>query len=284
MISVIIPTYKRKKVLRECLGRLGEQGVDEIVEVLVTEDEKHVGPGVLRNEMILMAKGEILIFINDDTMVADDFIKRHVEFHRKHQEVEVAVCGPFVTEKGLVEGKVMRWLVYDSEMHFAIPKNSGWVGWNYFWTCNLSIKRDFLIENKLFFDKDFRVAAWEDVEFGYRAGLKGLRLFFDQQILAEHRHSFEMRDLWRRFFAHGRGLKVIGEKVPVKYLPPLAKWYYRLLARMLLVGSGYYLTRDSLKKWLAEQKKLNNVLMQYLVIGEKLSGFDYESKLSLSRD
>lgn len=282
MISIIIPTYKREDVLRECVARLRRQKVDEVVEILVMEDRKHLGPAVLRNKAILKAGGEILIFINDDTMVIDGWLQRQVDFHRKNKAMGAAVGGPFVMEKSLAKGKVMTWLANESGMHFVTPKGSGWVDWSYFWTCNVSVKKEFLIGNNLFFDEDFGVAAWEDVEFGYRAGKKGLRLFYDKKLVAYHRHGFEMDDVWKRYFVHGRGLWLIGKKLPMKYLPPLARWYGRWLARLLLAVSGYRWTKDSWKKWLMTRNSLNNWIMQYLIVGEKLAGFDYENKLHLS--
>ncbi|HPJ17004.1 MAG TPA: glycosyltransferase [Candidatus Woesebacteria bacterium] len=296
-ISIIIPTYNRIDILIRNLDLLKRQLIKYCYEIIIIDDgsdegylkrltkidnlilikTNHGGPAAARNIGLKKAKGEIVLFINDDTIITKGFIDKHLDFHKKNKNENVAVIGPFIEPKELIDNSIMKWLVNDSNLHFKYQKaENNELPWYYFWTCNISVKKIFLIQNKLNFDEDFKVAAWEDIEFGYRAKNKNLKIYFDEKLKAYHWHHFNFEDLMKRFYSHGRGMFVISKKIPRKHLPMLAKIENRVIARIILEITFYRYTEKFLKRLVMGSKVNSNILLQYLIIGEKIKGWDYE--------
>lgn len=295
-VSVIIPTWNRIETLKETVGRLRRQNIDK-VEILVIDDgsdeknlralkairaikvfyQQHKGPAAARNLGIKKALGDILIFINDDTWTKNGFISTHIRFHKKNTLLNVALLGPLKEHPKINRGAAVRWLVNESGQHFnyklASQEN---VPWYYFWTCNISVKRDFLIKNNLFFDESFPTAAWEDIEFAYRAKNTELKLFYDKNLVAFHYHEFSFDDVIARFYSHGRGLYHLEKKLPNNFLPPLARGWAREVVKVFIGVIGYKIWRNKLISWLKQKDKAPNTLMQLIVLAKKIEGFDYE--------
>ena len=104
-ISVVIPTYNRKLILKKCLFALENQLLNNSInsyEIIVIDDgstdgttkwikenteklphvvlyeQSHGGPAIARNLGVLKSKNEIIIFIDSDLVVVNDFLINHV--------------------------------------------------------------------------------------------------------------------------------------------------------------------------------------------------------------
>ena len=104
-ISVVIPTYNRKLILKKCLLALEDQLLNNRInsyEIIVIDDgstdgttkwinenkqklphvvlyeQSHAGPALARNLGVLKSKNEIIIFIDSDLVVVNDFLINHV--------------------------------------------------------------------------------------------------------------------------------------------------------------------------------------------------------------
>lgn len=117
MISVIIPTYNEKEVLKECVESLGAQSLNDF-EIIVIDDgsrdgtleilknlkrslqnfkferQGHLGPGAARNLGAKKAKGDILVFVDADMTFDKDFLKKLTE-----RIIEGSVKGTFSKEE-----------------------------------------------------------------------------------------------------------------------------------------------------------------------------------------
>ena len=89
--------------------------------------------------------------------------------------------------------------------------------WRFFWTTNLSVKRNFLLENGLF-DEDFPSAAHEDVELGYRLSRYGLQLSYEPHALGTHYHPRTIREACSSQWQHGAAFVLLERKVPERGL------------------------------------------------------------------
>jgi|SRR3989339_1260326 len=297
-VSVIIPTFNRAAILVETIARLRKQNWPG-TEIVVVDDgsdsknlrilakidgikrfyQKHCGPAAARNLGIRNARGEVLIFLNDDGWVEEDFLMRHVTFHKNNVSPGVGLMGP-LRESLEFSNPTMEWLVGRSNQHFNYCLAAGRVvPWYYFWTCNVSIKRSFLLKKKLYFDEEFPTAAWEDIEFAYRAMKNGLRLFYDKNLTVCHHHRFEFDDVLARFYSHGRGLYYLGKKLPDNFLPPLARRWFRVGVKAGMDIIGVWWWRRWLISWLRKQRNIPNLPMQLVVLSEKIKGYEYEKKL-----
>lgn len=307
--SVIIPTCNRVNILDLCLSSLEKSNKNFDIEIVIVDDgsnsenkkiltniisksrldikvffQKNIGPAGARNMAINESTGDVLIFINDDTLVNNSFFERHFVFHQKHKKEDDALLGLFINHPDIKFDPIVAWFLEKSNMHFYYPdkKNVKYelLPWHYFWTNNISIKKEFFVKNKIVYDVDFMTAAWEDVEFGWRAKKCGLKIYLDRNLIAYHYHALNFDDLMARFYSHGRGLYTLSKKVDYKELPPLAKGQYRLIAKIALLLIAFPITVPLIKKYLMKYQKRNYLLMQILVVNQKILGFEYQKMIS----
>ncbi len=181
--SVVIPCYERPDDLRRCLESLSEEKQRECpkYEIIVSDDSKSndckrlieeefplakwdsgkkKGPGANRNAGAARAKGNWIVFIDDDCVAQEGYLKAYSEAIIKHSKVE------------LFEGKIFpdrpkrTWAE-------TCPENSEG---SMFWTSNLCVNRS-TFEELGGFDETFEV-AYEDVDFAYRVKKAGKQTHF----------------------------------------------------------------------------------------------------------
>lgn len=262
-LSVVIPTYNRTAILKKTLESLGRQTADrKCFEVIIIDDgssqkelivlkqlvkkqkikttlllQKHQGPAAARNRGIRQAKGKIVLIINDDTVPHRDLIKKHIVFHQSQPGNEIGLLGQVTWHPDIKISKFMEWLE-NGGPYFDFNSIKGHIaGWQRLWTCNVSLKREFLLTKGLF-DEEFPDAAWEDVELGYRLHRSGFVLHYDENALGYHYHPTTIASIGNKMKANGGNLVLIRQKLPQEYWPPLAK-HPRLaifLDRILCLG------------------------------------------------
>ena len=212
-VSVIIPTYNRAEVLRECLAALALQDFPfGSFEIVVVDDgssdntaevvrlfrsnfethyifQKNSGPSAARNHGVRQAKSDLILILNDDALVFNDLVGLHYLTHRKipcHGRLAVLGTREFRPEDRL---RALNFL-YD-QVPFSMPVfglKEGFYPYPYFVTFNISMKKsDF--EEVGGFDEDFASAIGEDSEFGGRWQDAGGKLFFLPQLRAHHEHN-----------------------------------------------------------------------------------------------
>ena len=103
-LSVVIPTYNRLPILRQCLEALERQRIEAPVsgyEVVLVDDgstddtvswldahatafphvrlfrQQHGGPAEGRNRGVEQARGDVIVFIDSDLVVTDTFLVCH---------------------------------------------------------------------------------------------------------------------------------------------------------------------------------------------------------------
>lgn len=170
LISVIIPTCNRNDLLSKCLELLSPlvQSIDNIYEVIVTDDSKNnqakdlveknyswatwvqgpkKGPAANRNNGADQAKGEWLVFIDDDCLPDEQLLNNYKNAIEKNKD-----CLAF-------EGAILPddWSLLKRDLAECPVNTTG----NCFWSANISINA------KLFrqingFDENYLIAAQED--------------------------------------------------------------------------------------------------------------------------
>ena len=118
LISVVIPTFERAEALEQCLEALAHQtlaaqdyevivcddaSADRTQEVLARQErpyrlvtlrqERRSGPAAARNRAMAYARGQWLLFINDDTILHSDGLAIHTRYQALHQDAGIAVLG-----------------------------------------------------------------------------------------------------------------------------------------------------------------------------------------------
>lgn len=255
LASVVIPSYNRLDILKMVLASLEKQSLPgELFEIIVSDDcsvdgtrefvrtykrqndnpfkyllaEKNGGPACARNSALKEVRGEVVIIIGDDIVVEKDFIEKHLNWHRTHEESGDAVLGFVGWPEEIAPSRFMKWLYDGGRQYFFnflsfTPRTQ--IDCQYFYTCNVSVKKTFLADT--LFDESFPYASHEDLEFGYRLGKKGMRLFYSDDIVGYHFHRLKISGIAKRVYLMGRSAHIYWQKVPDN--SPIAKKLLRSL-------------------------------------------------------
>jgi glycosyltransferase involved in cell wall biosynthesis len=174
-ISVIIPTLNRYKYLKDVFLDLEKQNYKnfEIIVVdqtdnpdrsfydkfnlkqkIIFQDGK--GQWLARNEAIRVAKGDLLLFYDDDSRVAPDWISEHIKA-LDYFNADISAGVSF------------------SKVGGEIPRNYSFFRWaDQFDSGNALVKREVFKKIGLF-DRQFDKMRMGDGEFGLRAYLNGFK-------------------------------------------------------------------------------------------------------------
>ena len=231
-ISIIIPTYNRKKMLEKCLFSIFNQSFDqEKMEVIVVDDgssdgtskvmrgfmAKHEnlvylkqhskGPAAARNKAISVAKGKIIGMVDDDCTVEKNWVEKMLRAHIQAPGIE-AIGGATQVNTKSVPVMVSQFLS-NSSIETIIERKKEVV---FFPTCNVSFKREILEKNK--FNERFPLPGGEDLEFFWRLFKAGHRFALEKNIKLVHFRQESLLTFIKQAYIYGRG------NLLVKHLHP----------------------------------------------------------------
>lgn len=199
-ITVVIPTHQRPRALARCLEFLAQQTFPrEQFQVVVTDDSRDFstrdmvrekfpwalwtegprrGPAANRNHGAKQARGEWIVFIDDDCEPAPGWL------------AAIAVND----DVDVIEGKTICPSERDTPFEERVENLRGGV----FWSCNLAVRRS-VFERLRGFDEDFLEAGGEDMEFASRLANNRLRTRFVTGAQVVHpARAISWKQLWRR--------------------------------------------------------------------------------------
>lgn len=206
-ISVIIPTYNRLERLRRVLASLGKQDLNlSDFEVIVISDgstdgtdafledtafpfclrfasQANAGPAAARNRGVSMARGNLLIFIDDDVVAHPDLIAQHRAAHERGPD-RLVVVGPMLTPPDHRSSPFVRWeqaMLY--KQYDAMNRGIYQATYRQFYTGNASVSREFF-QVVGGFDDRYRRA--EDVELAHRMDRNGANFAFNRFAIGHH--------------------------------------------------------------------------------------------------
>lgn len=238
-ISVVISTYNRREILCKCLNALNRQSVEPYrYEIILVNDgstddteqsineirgllkfsfryirQNNKGPAAARNVGINNAKGEIILFLGDDIIAERDLLAQHLKSHNQYLENHIAILGYATWVKDLKITPFMYWLEHGgAQWRFNEFEHGSRIEWKYFYTCNLSLKKAFLLENGLF-DEDFPYAAYEDSELGYRLTQKGMIIMYNRNAIGYHDHKSSLKDACKKSYYSGISQYIFANKI-----------------------------------------------------------------------
>jgi glycosyltransferase involved in cell wall biosynthesis len=205
--SVVIPTYNRVARLRDVITALEQQAYpSDAYEVIVISDgstdgtdaflealrsaiqlrwfvQANRGPAAARNAGLQKARGEFIVFIDDDVVPEPQLLKEHARSHNEAGK-DVVVLGPLLTPEGF---EMAPWVRWEQEMlmkqYRAMLRGKWSATARQFYTGNASLRRSHILAAGGF-DEGFRRA--EDVELAYRLADKGLDFVFNMQAAGMH--------------------------------------------------------------------------------------------------
>lgn len=262
-LSLVIPTYNRRELLQHSVPLLLNQRTDDLftyevifvsngspdttMEFLRPLAEAHPerlrcyeiaptgGPSGPRNFGIRQARGRVVVILDDDVVPESDFAMAHWRFHRRHPEQHHAALGEAFVPKELLGDPMSLFHTFPYDEVRPLKKLS----YVHFWTCNVSVKRDFMLRHGMF---DEYMLYFEDILVGYRLERAGMHLHFLPEARGRHLHKLAAEGVAPKGKFTGRWLYDFVEHLPA----PEVKHRFGIL------------TRDVPVLWLA--KKLLNRL------------------------
>jgi GT2 family glycosyltransferase len=198
-ISIIVPVYNNPQDLDECLTAL-TASLRPDAEVIVVDDgstdesasvarrqgvgvvrlAKNSGVAAARNYGAGKARGEILLFVDADVVIAPGMVDRVVKFFEQHPDV-AAVFGSY-DALPRATGVVSR---YRNLLHHFVHQNANSEASTFWGGCG-AVRRPVFNAIGGFDQKRFRRPSIEDIELGYRLREAGHRIVLDKGLQVTH--------------------------------------------------------------------------------------------------
>jgi len=205
-VSIIIPTYNRSNKLYETLKSLGKQeeiivvddcstdGTKEMIlnyfhdNIRYYKTDKNSGPAIARNLGIKKAKGDIILFTDDDCLVPTNWVERYKKIFKEN---DVGVVGGYLIPK-------------ESNIFYAIDKikdkilGVGYLGNKEIisrnikvgFTNNCGYRKDVLMKVG-FFNENFRVPAGEDTELNDRVAKHYNAMYIPISVIHNNKYNYQ---------------------------------------------------------------------------------------------
>jgi serine acetyltransferase/glycosyltransferase involved in cell wall biosynthesis len=248
-ISVVIATYNRQALLRRLLEDLDVQTVDPSrFEAVVVDDgsiedtgkkladlktryehrinrQENAGAAAARQRGVDLARGKIIVFVDDDMHVKSDFLERHLEKHLENGDgTNTVVLGRLRPDAKLAEMPLF-------ERYYArvmastcdeLASGKKPVRAQSIYTGNLSMPRELFVRAGGF-DPVFR--ALEDEELGVRLEKVGARFAFANDAESIHGSDWTSTKKWMAR-AHRDG--IYQTKLSLKHpdMPESSPWRF----------------------------------------------------------
>ncbi|MEO5693092.1 MAG: glycosyltransferase family A protein [Usitatibacter sp.] len=244
-LSVIVPTYNRAATVSKCIAALRAQDAPaDDFEIVVSDDgsqddtrarvqaflvlgapqvrylhQENAGANRARNRAIAIARGEILLIINDDTIPTPGMVRQHLAAHEQFPDDRVAVLGRVTIAPELPHS---RFAALHLDRAYALIGERRELDWRAFFTCNVSVKKS-LLERGGFFEE--RIRYHEDLELAERLSHHGLRVIYRPEALGYHDHFLTEEEFFSIAAREARALATWARIAP-RLVPALAEFGY----------------------------------------------------------
>lgn len=229
-VSVIIPTSNGEATIGRCLEALINQtAVQDSYEIIVVDDgsrdrtcdqveeyeqvrlfnQEKSGPASARNLGLNQARGEIILFTDDDCEPVEDWIDRMLAPFQR--EEIVGVKGAYLTRQ---QALVPRFVQLEFEDKYDRMARDEYI--DFIDTYCAGYRKSILIDNNGF-DTTFPVASTEDQELSFRLARQGYKMLFEPRAKVYHlKHPRDIGEYWRKKFNIGYWKVVVHRRHPDK--------------------------------------------------------------------
>jgi GT2 family glycosyltransferase len=237
--TIVIPTFNRLDQLQTVVAAVQRQvrPPDTDLELVVVDDgssdgtsdwlrslvgnfeikviqQQNSGPARARNRGVESTSGDVILFLGDDTEPQPGWLGAHLEEHRLFgNQGPLAVLG-YTSFSSEFDSPFLRFVnEYGAQFGYLLIEDPRAVPFNFFYTSNISVPRRELVRLGGF-REDFPAAAWEDIEFAYRAVGQGLKIRYQPRARTIHRHCIRPRTFCCRQRTSGRSAAIFAKLHP----------------------------------------------------------------------
>jgi glycosyltransferase involved in cell wall biosynthesis len=225
-LSVVISTYERTDLLADCIRSIECQDYDlSRLEVVVIDDGskevpnfsdvklqnfvahqvRHGGISAARNFGLFTARGEIVLFLDDDDIADPSLVRSHVEAHREHPALGYAVLGLTELSSHVNDSSLLKYATESGNKLFSYGALEAGMtlDFRYFWGGRTSVKRAFLARHGVHRED---IQYYTDIELGWRLQGSGLKVLYEPRAKSYFNRSISLVDFLQRCEAKGRAL------------------------------------------------------------------------------
>jgi GT2 family glycosyltransferase len=234
--SILIPTHQRREALRRALLSLRDQTeAPDAYEVIVSVDgssdgseemlaafeaafDLRVTSGPARgraaacNSALELARGEVVIVLDDDMRVVPEFVERHRAHHPPNSRRCVLGAVPIELEDGSPRAARYAQEKFNTHLdrlaepgHEFVPRD--------FYTGNASLRAEVMREVGGF-SESFTVYGNEDVDLSLRLGAAGVETLYEPRALARQEYDKALRALARDTVHKGHTTVILARAHP----------------------------------------------------------------------
>ncbi len=275
--SAIVVTYNRASILTHCIEKLLAQSADDY-EVIVIDDgstdstrdltkkikdkrfryfknKEKKGQPQARNKGIKHSKGDIIIFVDSDVLVDENFIRDHIKLHKRRDGL-------------IVQGMVR---------HIRKIEDYAKVNWKIDGFClaglitqNVSVKKKYLAEAGGFDESFGDTMGYMDVEIGRRLktnyALKTIYAF--RSCLAWHLDGYETEDkiksIIKKSYERGKNAvrfsQKLGKSVAARHVK---KSYADFITK--LFGTEQWVEKKGLKYLMSHKNGFSYPFLKWII-------------------
>lgn len=204
MISIVIPTYKNKELFlknlkhnitffSDCELVIVNDNPEEDLskdlrpyKCILIQNPANLGFAESMNKGVEKAKGEYLLFLNNDVLLKDNSFKKTLNHFSKDNSLFAIGFSQIEKDERIVGKNRIYYkngfIHHDRSRHLS----SGVTAWAEGGTC--------IVKKSLFnrlggFDPLYSPFYWEDIDLSYRAWKTGLKVIFSTAVEVEHHHE-----------------------------------------------------------------------------------------------
>lgn len=211
--SIIVPSYKAQRTIQRCLNGLLEQNtnftyeiilvdsspgpeVDEIAAkfptILFVKLKKQTYAGIARNIGVERARGDLLIFVDDDIVVLRHWLENVIKYSKSGHDVFSSAIDMWRQRKFDIIGSAELFFEF-SAYKITMNESTRWC----LPSCALAVKRR-LFENEKFTN----LKRCQDVDFTIRLRKNGVILYFNPTLKVYHIPTLKFQILlWKAFYS-----------------------------------------------------------------------------------
>jgi GT2 family glycosyltransferase len=264
-LSVVVPTFERRPSLARLLDALERQDIALPFEVIVVDDgssdgtavwlrarpraayslrvleQAHAGPAAARNLGVAQARGELIVFLDDDVVPEAGLLAAHVAAHEAAPNS--VVCGTMLPPDGWDRPTWIRWEEQKLVAQYRAMRDGVYsCTYRQFFTGNASLARERFAAAGGF---DVTFARAEDVDLGFRLDRLGMHFVFEPLARTYHYPQRTFAAWQRTPYRYGQADVVMHREKNNPILGSVFRefhgrhWLNRAVAR-LCVGSAIF--------------------------------------------
>jgi len=250
-LTVVIPTYNRGTQLVEVLNHVLQNDVAgfDLIELLIIDDssaipaesfidrsiikhpftlqfiiQKNAGPAAARNNGLARAKGEVVLFIDDDVLVEKRTLREHYDAHKIFPGSVMYGNYPYIIPARITPAySYMKKLLDDGlQRIIEVHPNQDFVRVEGVASGNLSVPKNIFSEHNSLYDTSLSIPAAEEYDLMFSLLKRGIPVYFGLHTMkAWHLQPVTIKDKCIQEFKYGMGIAEVCIKKPsvLEYAP-----------------------------------------------------------------